>query len=59
MQKQTGGQEKGRADASVFIAFPIWYLILFAVIWIVCGKWWIALLALLAMVIVLNIVHAF
>ncbi len=30
-------------------AFPIWYLILFAVIWIVCGKWWIALLALLAM----------
>ncbi len=29
--------------------FFFWYLILFAVIWIVCGKFWIALCALLAM----------
>ena len=31
------------------LVFFLWYLILFAAVWIVCGKFWIALCALLAM----------
>lgn len=38
-------------------AFPIWYLLLFAVIWIACGKFWIALLALLVMPCTMLIYH--
>ena len=39
------------------VAFMIWYPILFAVIWIVCGKFWIALLSLLLMPVTMLAYH--
>lgn len=39
------------------IAFLVWYLILFAVIWIVTHKFWIALLSLIAMPVTMLVYH--
>ena len=39
------------------LAFPVWYLIMFAAIWIIFGKFWIALVALLLMPLSMIVYH--